>query len=216
MMKLALLAVAALTMAVTVASSDQTPKDKYPWLVRFRGLDMIPSTRSRAFSALGNNFPANAISYDSRIYPEIDISYFLNKNLALEAAFALPQDTHISLLGVGKVGKVTHWSPMIALQYHYPIPKSGMTPYVGVGLNYVHIIKTSLSVGGVAFSENKDNFGYSFGVGIDYKIDERWSLNFDYKHLWMETNVRLKATGTIVTNLQSRPNLYSIGIGYRF
>jgi outer membrane protein len=203
------------------ASADQTNtsssgKVLNPWLIRLRALDMVPANQSRAFSALGLNFPNNAVSLSTKVFPEVDVSYFFTPNIVAELVLTYPQQHNVSLQGVGHIGTVTHLPPTLMLQYHYPIPNSPVTPYAGIGVNYTMITAANLSAGGTALNVTRNSVGFAYGAGVDIALDKNWSLNFDFKHVYIGTNVKVKTSGAILTNLDVNPNLFSVGIGYRF
>jgi outer membrane protein len=83
-----------------------------------------------------------------------------------------------------------------------------------LGINYTIITDSNLSAGGTPLDVTKSSVGLAYGAGLDYKLNERWSLNLDYKHVYIRTNV--KAGGAILTNADINPNLVSFGIGYHF
>ncbi len=191
-MKLSSLMIAGLLGVSALAVADQTNNTKklqYPWLVRLRGLDMNPANQSRAFSALGVNFPANAISLNTKIFPEVDFSYFFTENIAAELVLTYPQQHNVTLQGVGNIGTVTHLPPVLSIQYHYPIPNSPVTPYVGIGVNYTIITAANLAAAGTALDVTRNSFGFAYGAGLDYKLDARWSINLDFKHVGIATGV---------------------------
>ena len=184
-----------------------------PWLIRVRALNMKPANKSGAFSALGTNFPADAISLNSKTFPEVDISYFFSPTISAELVLTYPQAHTVNLAGVGNIGSIRHLPPTLTAQYHYPIDKSPLTPYVGLGVNFTRITTSNLSVSGTGLDVTRNSFGLAYGIGCDYKINETWSVNLDFKHVNIKTNV--KAGGTTLTNLDVDPNLLSIGVGYR-
>jgi outer membrane protein len=83
-------------------------------------------------------------------------------------------------------------------------------------LNYTIITAANLSVGGVPLNVTRSSTGLAFGTGLDYRLNERWSLNLDYKYVNIHTSGKVQSTGAILTNADINPNLLSFGIGYRF
>ena len=197
-----------------VSFAEQSETEKHPWLVRIRALDMVPSNQSDAFASLGLTFPSNSIHLSTKVFPEIDFTYFFTKNLAAELVLTYPQQHDATLAGVGSIGTATHLPPTLTAQYHFPMEKCPVTPYVGAGVNYTIITSSNLSAAGTSLDLTKTSFGLAYGGGLDYKLGGRWSLNFDYKHVYIKTNV--KAGGATLSTAKIDPNLYSIGIGYRF
>ena len=215
-MKISSLIVLSLVGVSAVAfASDETP-NKTPWLVRVRALNLVPANQSVAFSAAGTNFPTNAISLNNKTFPEFDVSYFFTKNFATELVLTYPQQQDVSLTGVGKIGTLTHLPPSLLFQYHYPIEKCPVTPYAGIGFNYTRVTSTNLNAAGIPLDLNRDSFGLAYGIGVDYNLNDRWVVNLDFKHVTINTSVVVQGTGALVTNVGVNPNLYSIGIGYRF
>lgn len=199
-----------------LARGEHLGQENHPWLVRLRALNMTPANNSRAFSALQTNFGADAISLNTKTFPEVDFTYFFNKNIALELVLTYPQEHDVTLAGVGKIGTVKHLPPTLTVQYHFPIENSAFKPYVGAGVNFTRITESNLAVGNTALDVTRDSFGLAYGLGCDYMINDRWSVNIDFKHVDIRTNVKVAATGAILTNLDVNPNLFSIGVGYRF
>jgi outer membrane protein len=207
---------AASILALSSLAVAQTQETKTPWLVRLRVLQMTPLNHSRAFTALATNFGSNAVELNKKTFPEVDLSYFFTPNWAAELVLTYPQQHDVTLAGVGKIGTVTHLPPILSAQYHYPIKNSAFTPYVGLGLNYTRITSASLRVQTTDLDVTRDSVGLAYGIGCDYKLTDRLSINLDFKHVNIKTNVKVAANHAILTNLDVDPNLLSIGIGYRF
>jgi outer membrane protein len=205
-----------LTACCSIAHASDAAKDRTPWLVRIRALDMNPSNKSRAFSALGTNFGSDSVTLNTKTFPEVDLTYFFSPNVAAELVLTYPQEHDVTLAGVGRIGTVKHLPPTLTAQYHYPIQNSPITPYIGLGVNFTRITESKLSVSGTNLDVTRDSFGLAYGAGFDYKLNERWSVNFDYKYVNIHTNVKVQSTGGILTNLDVNPNLFSVGLGYRF
>ncbi|MDR3692956.1 MAG: OmpW family outer membrane protein [Fimbriimonas sp.] len=197
-----------------VALADKNDTVQHPWLVRLRALYMVPANNSGAFTAQATDFSANAVNLTNKTFPEVDVTYFFTKNWAAELVLTYPQQHEVSLTGVGKIGTLTHLPPTLSAQYHWDIGKCPVKPYVGVGVNFTMINPTSLSAAGTPLSVTDNSLGLSYGAGLDYKIKENWYLNLDFKHVYIHANV--KAGGAILTNVDVNPNLFSVGIGYRF
>ncbi|GLQ20784.1 outer membrane protein [Algimonas porphyrae] len=183
-----------------------------PWLVRVRGLSVMPDEA-------GTTVPlGGTVSIENQIVPELDISYFFTENFAVEAIFAVtPHDVSVenSLLGDVDLGDVWLLPPTVTAQYHFN-PRGKVRPYVGAGINYTAFFNADS--GPVANTiEYSDEFGWALNAGVDIPVNDIWFANIDVKKLFLETDVVANAGGLIVTSdVQIDPWIVGVGFGRRF
>lgn len=184
-----------------------------PWSVRLRATYLDTVDESNAFSALGINFGADAISVSDRLIPEIDIGYAFTETISAELVLTIPQEHKVSLAGVGHLGSFKHLPPTLLVQYR-AFPGNTFRPYVGVGVNYTLIWDDNLSVAGVPLGLESNSVGLAAQVGADWKIDEHWAFNVDIKRAAISSSVY--AGGAALTKASLDPWLYAVGVRYEF
>ena len=192
-----------LTTAVCALLSGAALAEQSPWLVRARavGLDMS----NKDSTGLG-------LSVNNKTIPEIDISYFINKNVAVELILTVPQKQTVNSTALGTdIGTFKHLPPVITLQYHFD-NFADFKPYVGAGLNYTQITQVNLLVGGATI--NSHSWGGALQAGIDFPIDKNLSFNIDIKKLSLKTDVFVGGANKGLLKLD--PTLIGVGLGYRY
>ncbi len=71
--------------------------------------------------------------------------------------------------------------------------------------------------GDVAGMEYEDAFGFSFQVGLDYNLNDKWFLNLDVKKLLLSTDVEVDTgAGVLPVEVDINPLMVGLGIGRRF
>lgn len=180
-------------------------------MVRMRAINVMPDESGKP-SIIGGDVNLNNDSV-----PEIDFSYFFNKNFALELILATTthkasaSKTALNNLDLGDVSLLP---PTLTAQYHHEFGK--FKPYVGAGLNYTIFYGAD---SGVAKSVTYDNsLGYALQVGGDYEIAENTYINFDIKKLYLSTDVHVStyANGSVDAEVDIDPLIVGLGLGYRF
>ena len=192
-----------LTTAVCALLSGAAFAEQSPWMVRARavGLDMS----NKDSTGLGLNV-------NNKTIPEIDISYFINKNVAVELILTVPQKQTVNSTALGTdIGTFKHLPPVITLQYHFD-NFADFKPYVGAGLNYTQITQVNLLDGGANI--NSHSWGGALQVGIDFPIDKNLSFNIDFKKLNLKTDVFVGGANKGLLKLD--PTLIGVGLGYRY
>ena len=53
-------------------------------------------------------------------------------------------------------------------------------------------------------------------AGADIAIAQGFYLNVDFRHMQLATNLKDVNTKSFIVDANMTPNLYSVGIGYRF
>ena len=173
-MKKNLLAVAVLCALTSGAAFAQQAES--PWLVRVRAVHLDSANKDS--TGLG-------LSVNNKTIPEVDISYFFNKNVAAELILTVPQkhDLSSSVLG-GRIGSLKHLPPSLLLQYHFDAP--GFKPYVGAGVNYTRFSNVNLPAG---VDIDRNSWGGALQVGVDIPLSKNLYLNFDVKKVYIKTDV---------------------------
>jgi outer membrane protein len=97
------------------------------------------------------------------------------------------------------------------MQYHF-LPQAQFSPYLGAGLNYTRISSVDLLNG--AGRLDNSSWGLALQAGLDYKLDQNWSLNLDVKKLQIRSDVY--AGGDKISRVKIDPWLIGVGVGYRF
>jgi outer membrane protein len=184
-----------------------------PWSVRLRATYLETVDKSDAFTALGIAFPKNAVSVDDKLIPEIDVGYAFNDSFGAELVLTIPQTQKVSLAGVGSLGTFKHLPPTLLFQYRAN-PGGLVHPYVGVGVNYTLIWGDDLKVAGVPLHLDNSSYGFAAQAGLDWKIDNTWSVNLDLKRVAISSGVF--AGGAKLTEAHLDPWLYSLGLRYEF
>ncbi len=224
-------AVAALLTATSAQAADlglYTPEVVPTWweagdiFVRIRGEALIPETHtsnwnsSVGFGVLGNS---PDLSVQTVAVPELDLSYFLTKNIALETICCLAWTSFHSagsIAAFGKIGDTDLFPPTVMLQYHFDAGQ--LKPYLGVGGSYVWFFNESAS--GPNFSNLNIHSAAAIVVqaGFDYHLAGNWFLNADVKQFFMGTDASVTALGgaKISTHIELDPTVVGAGIGYRF
>ena len=174
---------------------------------------------------------------DDVIIPSLTLTYYLNKNLAVEL-FCCAASTGVNVAIPGSAtatgnavnGEVAHtavFPPVLTLQYHFD-PIANLRPYVGVGFEYIHYFNEKLgsnalnqyAPGAVRFVDvkMKDSWGVALQAGVDYDLGGGWSLGVDVKKVWLDTEITWIAdTGHQVKAKHDLDPLYiTANIGYRF
>ncbi|WP_417833389.1 OmpW/AlkL family protein [Thalassospira xiamenensis] len=179
------------------------------FLIRARGIAMVPAEdTSTGDIATGEG------KLNNDYVPEVDLSYFITDNIALELIAATTkhdlkwQNPDIDL------GSVNLLPPTLTLQYHF-MPDKRFSPYVGAGINYtIFYNEKSGSASSISYD---DGFGYAFQAGFDYAISGPWSLNVDVKKVILDTTIHTNVGGTPRTvDADLDPWVFGVGVGYRF
>lgn len=203
MMKKTLLAAAALCALTSGAAMAQNYPQDGKWMVRARAVHLD--------SANKDSTPLD-LSVNNKMIPELDISYFFTPNFAAELILTYPQK-HDVRAGGAKIGSLKHLPPTLLAQYHFT-QLGAFKPYVGAGINYTRFssVKFDPAVDAALNpSVKKNSFGPALQIGFDYALDKNWSINFDVKKVYIDTNV----SGGI-GKFKVDPVLVGVGLGYRF
>lgn len=153
------------------------------------------------------------VEAEKRWIPEVDLSYFLTKNLAAELVLTYPQQVDVKAAATGKLGHVDALPPSLMLQYHFT-DLGAFKPYVGIGVNYTLFTKKSFDTALGKVSVDHSTVGLAGQIGADFMIDKNWSINVDAKYIQMETDVKLD--GNKLGKLGLNPVTWGVGVGYRF
>lgn len=181
------------------------------FVVRLRGIGVLPD-ESSSISVIGGRAEVT----DTYV-PEIDFTYFITPNFALELIAATNRHSITATgtsLGTVPVGRVWLLPPTLTVQYH-PLPRSRFSPYVGAGINYTFFYNEDAAGGAVNSLKLEDGFGWALQLGVDYYVTDRISLNLDVKKLFLSTEARLNG-GAIVAKVDLDPWIVGFGVGYRF
>jgi outer membrane protein len=188
-------------------------KEANTFMVRARGLGVLPGDSSSNISAIGGHVNASQTAV-----PELDFSYFFTDHWATELILATSQHTlRASGTAVGSfdVGSVWALPPTVTMQYHF-LPHEAFSPYIGAGLNATLWYGEQPSSPVTHFTVG-NSWGPAMQIGFDYNIAGHWFLNMDAKYIMMNVAARVDALSTTVrAHDQLNPVLLGAGIGYRF
>ena len=191
---------AALLGSVLCASAFAQQVSEGPWMVRARAVHLNSSN--------GDSTPLD-LSINDKWLPEVDISYFINPNVAVELILTVPQKQTLSAGGLA-IGSFKHLPPTLTAQYHFT-NFGGFKPYVGAGVNYTRISSVNLPAG---VTVDRNSFGPALQVGVDIPVAKNMYLNFDIKKVYIRTDV--KRDGTKIGDFKADPLLVGVGLGWRF
>ncbi len=210
-LKTALLSIALMAINLQVVQA----KENYDWLVRGRAVYVKSDTKGTV-----NNLGGN-VAIGSDQIPELDITKFFTPNFAAELVLGTSRhdvSLHGSALGESaSLGSVKLLPPTLVAQYHFN-PKGTFRPYAGAGLNYTIFYGAKSPSETVTKVKYQNHLGYAFQAGFDYMIDERFSINFDVKKIFLKTHVIATdaANNNYGANVRVDPWLFGVGLGYRF
>lgn len=189
-----------------------------PWMLRVRALGVVPQ-ESSSLNLNGLPIGGDKVSVNDTVVPELDITYFLTKNIAVELILGTtPHNIRAggSIAGLGPVGRAWLLPPTLTLQYHFDLTDR-IKPYVGAGVNYTVFYKQKAR--GVFSSLDVENsFGLALQAGVDIMLDRHWGLNFDVKKIFLEPNVKatIPNVGLVTGKVKLDPWLIGTGVTYRF
>jgi outer membrane protein len=196
-MKKQVMAVAALCALMSGAALAQQAEG--PWMVRARAVNLQSANGDTTGLGLSTN---------NKWIPEVDFSYFFNKNVAAELILTVPQSQTLYSNGAG-IGSFKHLPPTLTLQYHFDA--AGFKPYVGAGINYTHLSNINLPAG---VSASSSSWGPALQAGVDVPISGNLYFNFDIKKVLIRTDV--SAAGNKLGTFKVDPLLVGVGLGWRF
>lgn len=209
------------------------------WVLRARAVNVSPNEDSElgktvnAVTGGTTMSPGAELAVDNNWIPEVDISYYITKNIAAELILALGTRHDVDVKGdalatVGNqsLGSVNLLPPTLTLQWHFN-PDQMVDPYVGAGINYTYMLdkKLSFSSGPLAGNDIKiesDSWGYALQAGVDVNLKDGWLINADVKYVTIDTDVKAKLgagnTGawTKIDDLDINPWVFGLGIGKKF
>ena len=190
----------ALALASAALPSAAFAADDGPWLVRVRAVHMDSANKD------GTGLD---LSINNKTIPDVDVSYFVTPNFALELLLTVPQKHELSA-GNTQIGSLRHLPPTLLAQYHVT-GLGGFTPYVGAGVNYTHFSSVDLPAG---VDIDRNSWGPALQVGVDVPLGKNLVFNIDVKKLQIRTDV--SAGGATLGTFKVDPLLVGVGFGWRF
>ena len=193
------------------------------FILRARGIAVIPADKS---SGIEPSFPTEKVSVSTGWSPELDLTYFITKNIGVEVIAATTKHTAKGRSGTtGSIGPlISTWvlPPTVTLQYHF-VPDGAVRPYVGAGVNWSLFYSTNPTdelekAVGTTRVDMTNSWGWALQAGIDIPIGEKMLLNFDVKYIDIDSTATLTnaALGVQKVRVNIDPLVVGAGIGFRF
>ncbi len=189
-----------------------------PWMLRVRAIAVMPTDSAGLYTG-GSRLVGSSVGISDMVMPEVDVSYFFTKNIAVEAICCVtPHKVKGTggLAGYGEIGKTLLFPPTVLAQYHFT-DLGAFKPYVGVGVNYTHYFMRGSGPNYSGF-KLKDSWGVAGQIGFDYMLDKNWGINFDIKKIMMEPDgsVTLNPSTAVTAKVKINPWIIGTGVTYKF
>ena len=225
-----------------------------PFQIRVRASAVIPDGNAFVYDRYGSILPLVSMSagagsaiygagakVSTTVIPELDLSYYFTKNIAIEAicCFSKHNVTGTGTLQGLNIGSTWVFPPTVLLQYHFT-NFGAFQPYIGVGVNFTAYFSgkggrqyqpffTPAGLVG-ANSVTQLGIGSSWGVaaqvGFDYMINQNWGVNVDLKRIIMQPTAYATVWNSAVSpvlgpipvraQVNIDPWIASLGVTYRF
>lgn len=150
------------------------------------------------------------VTVGNRAGPTFNIAYFISPHWAIDLLGGLAFKHQIDVNGA-RAGEAKQLPPILSLQYHF-WPEATFRPYIGVGLNYTAFVDEKLDDG--AKLKLGDSWGPALQAGLDYALDQHWTIGLDIRYARINTKARI--SGTDVGDVDINPAVYTFNVGYRF
>jgi outer membrane protein len=202
---LALAAAALLSLAATPAFADGAPGT---WEIYFGAHNVNPKSDN---GSLANG--ALDVEVGSNTRPTFGFGYWLSDALKVDLLAAIPFNHDFSLNGAA-AGEFKHLPPTLSLQYHFN-PDGAICPFVGLGLNYT-IVYDEETTGPIAGADLAldNSFGLAAQVGLEFKLDDNWSLAGDVR--WFDIDSDAEVNGDDLGTVNVDPIAVGLFAIYRF
>ena len=204
------------------------------WVVRARLVEVSPNEDSNLGKTVNKNVapvmsPGAELSVDNNVIPELDITYYITKNIAAELILAIGTRHDVSVIGdslatVGNqnLGSVNALPPTLTAQWHFN-PDQTFDPYVGAGINYTNMLDRNLkfskgALTGTKIKVDSDSWGYALQAGLDVNLKDGWLINADVKYITISTDVKANIAGnwTKIDSFDINPWVFGVAIGKKF
>ena len=170
--------------------------------VRLRSVYVMPA------ETIDGRLSSLSLKVDDNVIPGVDLEYFFTKNISTEF-FAAVTKHEIKSSGAA-IGSTWLLPPTLTVKYH-PLAGSLVSPYIGAGGNVTLPFESRLNAVGSFNIHN--SVGWVAQAGADIKIKDNVYFNLDYKYVNVNTKLVL---GPDRFKLNLNPNLFGVGLGYRF
>lgn len=177
--------------------------DQGDWLVRVGAHSVNPKSDNHA-----------VVDVDAATMMTFNVTWFMQRHLAVELLAALPFEHDINLVGGGRVGSTRHLPPTLSLQYHLR-PEQRFRPYVGFGLNVTEFFEEDTR--GALAGNNlslETSVGWAAQLGADLELAESWFVNVDLRYFDIDTDARLN--GADLGTVEIDPWALGLSVGRRF
>lgn len=193
-----------LAVALTIGfmAGNAAAEDFQRYGIRLRGLVVVPT------EDVDNRLDALGLEVSNDVTPELDLEYFFLRNLSAELILGVTK--HDITANGEHVGSTWLLPPTLTVKFH-PLAGSSISPYLGVGVNYVIPFKDKLDLADDFKIDN--SLGWAAQVGADLALGNSWYANVDIKYLNVETEMRVAGTKY---DLDLNPIVAGLGVGYRF
>lgn len=157
----------------------------------------------------------------------LSFTYMYTDHVGIELLAATPFEHDVQSYGDviagSQVGTVKQLPPTLTLNYYPASKDSKIQPYVGAGINYTVFFSEDAhssfeSIAGKTDISLKDSWGLAFHAGVDYKLNDNWSLNAGYWYIDIDTDVTLRTAGAgnLKLDIDIDPSVYMLGLSYKF
>jgi len=184
------------------------------------GVIFDDDTRSLTVGGGANIAATNQADTNDTVLPTLMITYFVDKNWALELFCCFAQVNVTGKTGalatLGKLGSTWAFPPILTLQYHFD-GMGAFRPYVGAGVEWIHYFDENSNIGGGANFD--DSYGFALQVGTDIDLGDGWSLGLDAKKVWEDTKITWTGSNpgpSVVAKHDLDPWFLTANLGYRF
>ncbi|WP_295854508.1 OmpW family outer membrane protein [uncultured Xylophilus sp.] len=218
-------------------ASLSSPTPSTPWTVRGGVSHIVP--HSRATDATGPLLPPNPSGVSLRVEDKttafFSIARAITPNTEVELALGYPP-THDVTARIASylpanvqgyngqtIAKVRQMAPTLFVNYAFGEPTSRLRPFVGLGVNYTKFDKRTSTAagnglnGGPTRIELEDSWGLAAQAGLDYKINERWSIHGSLATARVKTHLVATTAGQArELDIKFRPVVFTLAAAYRF
>jgi len=218
-------------------SSLSSPTPSTPYTVRLGISHIAPN--SHATDAVGPLLPGPPSGVSLKVEDKttlfFSVARAINDNLEVELAMGYPP-THdvkaqlspslpanVQGFNGQTIAKVRQLAPTLFLNYSFGQPESRLRPFVGLGINYTNFDKRTSTATGNALNGGptdirlSDSWGLAAQVGLDYKIDARWSVHASLATARVKTHLVATTAGAArEIDIRFRPAVFTLSAGYRF